>query len=551
MSIETKTWLSVLSSEAMLLKVDGVPNIIRSKLTIFKALWLLLLISALCTCVWLIVESVHEYTHYEVKTTSRMFNDDAPVFPSIMLCPAIPYNTEYAIELFLKTGEPISNQQAVNLIAMAVYVQNTTGADLTDEQKHMLFDLDSVLISCRIGTRACNASDFELIWHPSYFPCFRFNAPRILAEESGEEATQGGEEASNNLIHTDAADVVDFKLEMELYTGLQDFWTSTTFFNFKLYRGFYVYVHNASEYPLGLSPAPSFLQAGFGLDLALHRSFYSQYNAWPYAYSECRVNEHEQLLGPPLADPFLFDAVRKSGYAYSRATCISFCAQLMITRQFDCNFYQLAYRVPGFRLCSDLAYNTSVYFSTNFVVNLTMHDECQSKCPLECHQQTFETTRSYYRYPTDSDTQRIGADPRMIARFANQTDFQDLAKNILKFSVHYATGTYMLVEEEPKMSLDELIGLIGGHLHLFLGMSLLSFFELFEILIVAAGLNLERNARKQGQLDAATNAAAAADAANSEDKDNNTSNQRQQETDGVARDDSPLSSMSQRPLDAV
>ena len=101
------------------------------------------------------------------------------------------------------------------------------------------------------------------------------------------------------------------------------------------------------------------------------------------------------------------------------------------------------------------------------------------------------------------------------------------------------------------MSLDELIGLIGGHLHLFLGMSLLSFFELFEILIVAAGLNLERNARKQGQLDAATNAAAAADAANSEDKDNNTSNQRQQETDGVARDDSPLSSMSQRPLDAV
>ena len=41
------------------------------------------------------------------------------------------------------------------------------------------------------------------------------------------------------------------------------------------------------------------------------------------------------------------------------------------------------------------------------------------------------------------------------------------------------------------MSMDSLIGTLGGHLHLFLGMSLLSFIELVEIFIIAIALRLE------------------------------------------------------------
>ena len=37
------------------------------------------------------------------------------------------------------------------------------------------------------------------------------------------------------------------------------------------------------------------------------------------------------------------------------------------------------------------------------------------------------------------------------------------------------------VNEEPAMSGEELIGKIGGHLHLFMGMSLLSFVEIGEL----------------------------------------------------------------------
>ena len=54
---------------------------------------------------------------------------------------------------------------------------------------------------------------------------------------------------------------------------------------------------------------------------------------------------------------------------------------------------------------------------------------------------------------------------------------------MIQIGVYYETFSYMRVEEEPKMSFEDLIGSLGGHLHLFLGMSLLSFAEILEFTI--------------------------------------------------------------------
>ena len=57
-----------------------------------------------------------------------------------------------------------------------------------------------------------------------------------------------------------------------------------------------------------------------------------------------------------------------------------------------------------------------------------------------------------------------------------------MEENIVEVYVYYETLTYTNTVEEPKMSFEDLIGSLGGHLHLFLGMSLLSFAEIFELL---------------------------------------------------------------------
>ena len=72
----------------------------------------------------------------------------------------------------------------------------------------------------------------------------------------------------------------------------------------------------------------------------------------------------------------------------------------------------------------------------------------------------------------------------LIDRYSNQTDFTvNLASNVAKVSIYYDELSYTEVKEAPRMTWDELLGKLGGHLHLFLGMSALGFVELFEVLI--------------------------------------------------------------------
>ena len=49
--------------------------------------------------------------------------------------------------------------------------------------------------------------------------------------------------------------------------------------------------------------------------------------------------------------------------------------------------------------------------------------------------------------------------------------------------VTYDTISNIEVTEEPKFSGEDLLAEIGNHLHLFLGMSLLSFVEVFEFVL--------------------------------------------------------------------
>ena len=52
-----------------------------------------------------------------------------------------------------------------------------------------------------------------------------------------------------------------------------------------------------------------------------------------------------------------------------------------------------------------------------------------------------------------------------------------------EFYATYDTFSNIEVTEEPKMSGEDLLAEIGNHLHLFLGMSLLSFVEIIEFIL--------------------------------------------------------------------
>ena len=77
---------------------------------------------------------------------------------------------------------------------------------------------------------------------------------------------------------------------------------------------------------------------------------------------------------------------------------------------------------------------------------------------------------------------------KLVGLRTNQSDFiARKAKNLLRLVLYLDSMSYTNVDEAAKMTLDNLIGTIGGHLHLFLGMSLLSFVEIIAFIVSKSG----------------------------------------------------------------
>ena len=359
-----------LSHKIKQLRMDAMPNIVRSTHAFAKLAWSCLLFVSLALCTWLIVGSIHDFLKYEVSTSTRMRQEAAnrAVFPTLTICQINPLTTDYSVTQTLRaTPHPIDNA-AGSILAMEEYAFNTTGELMTDEQKRALSSLEQMLVSCRIGNALCNASDFSWMWHPVLGGCYRFNADR------------------ENLIY--AVDTPEFAFSVELYAGLPNYWSDAI--GYGAQRGFYLYIQNATEYPLNFLPSPIMITTLFSADITVRRSFYSQFNKWPFAYSECRVDERGELMGGLELDDddYLFEQVKATNFTYSRSTCISFCAQLEIVRECGCNYHRLPMRVENYNVCFSVNDRTCSYdfFKHNFIAEAQssfVNDYCDRKCPFE------------------------------------------------------------------------------------------------------------------------------------------------------------------------
>ena len=290
-------------------KLEGFPKIVFAKTTCIRLVWTLVYTVFTCLCVFLICDSIREYLRFHVTSTTRVINEQHSVFPTLTICQVNPFSTNDAALMMLQADN------ATNMIKLELHTKNTTGYYITDAlKKSMSNDLDAILVECLIGQRRCSSSDFQWFWHPSMYNCYRFNARK------------------EHLLKANIAGFINFRFEATLYAGLSDHWSRLV--GTSGARGFFLLLHNITEYPFNDTPSPIVINPGFGLYASVERTFYRQYNAWPYSYSECHVDLNGELIGGKsvLEDSFLYDQVIATNYTYSRRTCVTLCAQLMTTK---------------------------------------------------------------------------------------------------------------------------------------------------------------------------------------------------------------------------
>lgn len=106
---------------------------------------------------------------------------------------------------------------------------------------------------------------------------------------------------------------------------------------------------------------------------------------------------------------------------------------------------------------------------------------CDSKCPLECDSIVYETSVNTATYPSDYYIKILKQQNGFKEKFKNYELTNSLIKSsILMLTVYYKDLRYTFIEENPAITFDTIVGIVGGEFGFFIGASLLSFVEIFE-----------------------------------------------------------------------
>ena len=457
------------------IKMDGLSNIVQTSQPLLAIMWATLLIVNASLCTYLIICTFNQYNSHQVSTTIRWVSEQRAVFPTVTICSFNPIASESALNLVDRFNLS-SNLVGATFQTYIVYselehnLKNTRGSYLNESERADLFDLDMMLVGCMFQGGSCNSSDFELSFNPYYLNCYRFN-PRgdKLAHMSG------------------------------LMSGLfLDLFANPPPIKTNALRGLNIFIHNATTYPFDFKHSPYQLTVGLSSNYIINRVFTKQYEK---PYSDCVVLEENRLIDESLADRSLFDQVVKTGYSYSQSACLTLCQQEFIAKDCGCLSPGIYYTIADLDWCYEK--NQSKCADQKYLQFLTsdyIYDTCLPKCPLECSYIQLVTTISTFLTSNISlSTSTVFPNPNFYSKYGEQIEENELTNNVIQIGVYYETLSYMQVEEEPKMSFEDLIGSLGGHLHLFLGMSLLSFAEILEFTIVLLATAIGFGSRQKAQ----------------------------------------------------
>lgn len=311
------------------------------------------------------------------------------------------------------------------------------------------------MISCTFNADASCLNNYEQFFEsyidPLYGYCYRFN--------SGTDLFGNHIDIQNS---TFSGIQYGFQLELKLYSPYD-------------YTQLIIRIHNKTQSLVSLNNEETYISSGSASYIAVARTFYELLEE---PYNSCLKN-----LGQFTGDQTIINYIKNMNRSYTQKECYRLCGNLLYNQTNKCNCYSNSldstqfdclYKASSLNLL-DCTFNYYKQFTQNSF-NL-----CENYCPLECDSISYAVTfNSIYDYPYAGSI--FGAtDQTFSEQFAS---YDDLKKTFFSISIFYPDLNYLLVRQDPKILLIDLIPNIGGTIGLFLGTSFLSFIEILEILSV-------------------------------------------------------------------
>jgi len=338
------------------------------------------------------------------------------------------------------------------------------------------FFLEQMLITCKFQNEPCDQNDFYYYHDYNYGSCYRFNG--IYVNSAG---------ASNKSILNKERFVQkagwENGLQLELYIGNPK---QQQQFNFK--GGVRIIVHSRTSETFPDDEGID-VSAGQQTNVAILKQSIKRLEE---PYSKC-FNSNSLNWNQNNVLKFMKDYYQTE--EYSQDYCFKVCQQLFILSKCCC--YDLKFPLKfnpndEYRQCSTSQdINCVVRAEEKFIKNNAATD-CFNKCGVECDTVIYDLVTSFANYPTNWYANYLLNNSRFLNLVVNNTanstmpqpTIESLQQTILMVNVFYDELFYTNTDEEPRLSFENFIALVGGYLGLFLGMSLLSLIEIFEIIFL-------------------------------------------------------------------
>jgi len=284
--------------------------------------------------------------------------------------------------------------------------------------------------------------------------CFRYNSGRNIYNETYDilNATESGK--PNNLkmnFYVDVPDGYDF--------------SEIAFF-----------IHNHSSPPYEMDNGGYYLRAGSWNYFEIEREFYSILDE---PYNDCLKDVSSFTRNKTLID-FILNRDR----IYSQDYCYYLCSSLYALEESNCS---CASNLTNFdkdclRNAIDIFERQSKKCVSEYLrifYEKYQYDKCFKYCPLECESTNYIINTYNEQLPV---TGNISLRAKSDVGLFNFSTYEEVNKHFIVLYIYYKNLNYKFISQNPKTEMFNFISNIGGLLGVFLGVSFLSFIEIFEII---------------------------------------------------------------------
>lgn len=440
----------------------GIPKIILAKNLYVKIMWLVFFLISVGICVFMIVRTMSQYLSFGVTTQIARINQAEMKFPAVSICNVNPLVSLAGSEYIKNEYEEMFNLTAVSKyteLSDLIYFNRTI--NFTSDwflyktyhpdfpatlRNSFSYSSKEMLLKCLQTKTKCDLSKLQHYYDPIYGNCYKFNGNS--SDDLYKISRQGD------------------GLYMELFTGISDQNLDNSVFYQLPNKGIAIIIDDQDGFPI--KKEGILLGPGQYAKMIISKT---ESETLPSPYGNCQDAN--------LVDTLLSREMAKHGYSYNRQNCMIFCEQKIIIETLGCYDLRLprifnatpCFTIESFRAIDKIDFN---------------FDVCFEHCPFECSTTKYDVTISYNDYPTfNYFWDLINQDLDYYADILNveTLDFDLFENSFASLFIYYDELKYTDVIDSPNMLLPDVIANIGGTLGLFVGISLLSFVEIIEIVI--------------------------------------------------------------------